>query len=193
MVLDFGLALDASGADLTLTRSGERIGTPKYMSPEQITGNSREVDARTDVYSLGVTLYEALTARAPFVGDDRESVFRAVTRGDTTPANRLNAHISRDLQLVLGGWLPTRVTRCPRRGPHARRPCTDAAWAAASIGARSASSRLECLPCAPSPPAPSPSLQPCCCRPASRAPLCPSPLRRRRLALALCCKRGAHR
>jgi len=68
-LIDFGLAkLAARGSEQSLTRTGQLIGTPQYMSPEQISGNG--VDARSDIYALGCLLYELLTGTAPFTGTD---------------------------------------------------------------------------------------------------------------------------
>jgi len=72
-ILDFGLA---KTADATVTEAGMRLGTPAYMSPEQTRGE--EVDARTDLWSLGVVLYEMLTARRPFRGDSNTAVIHAI-------------------------------------------------------------------------------------------------------------------
>ena len=65
-VVDFGLARDAS--EESLSRSGDMAGTPYYMSPEQVRARRHLVDHRTDVYSLGVVLYELLTLKRPFEG-----------------------------------------------------------------------------------------------------------------------------
>ncbi|MGH9057758.1 MAG: protein kinase domain-containing protein, partial [Acidimicrobiales bacterium] len=67
-VTDFGIAKAGLGRSGDLTRTGMVLGTPKYLSPEQIQG--REPDARADLYSLGVVLYESLVGQAPFVGDN---------------------------------------------------------------------------------------------------------------------------
>ena len=68
-ITDFGLARISGGVDLTQT--DEALGTPRYMSPEQALGRRTPLDGRTDVYSLGATLYELLTLATPFPGDDR--------------------------------------------------------------------------------------------------------------------------
>jgi serine/threonine protein kinase len=85
MVLaDFGLARTAAAAGLTQT--GEALGTPLYMSPEQVLGQRTEIDARTDVYGLGATLYEALTGRPPFQADDLAALLRLIlTQRPTSP------------------------------------------------------------------------------------------------------------
>jgi len=77
MVLaDFGLARTA--ATETLTQTGQALGTPLYMSPEQVLGKRNEVDGRTDVYGLGVTLYEALAGKPPFRPDDYAALMRMI-------------------------------------------------------------------------------------------------------------------
>ncbi len=68
VVLDFGLVFDLAGSTGRMTRSGEPLGTPAFMSPEQAGGRLDEIDARTDVYGLGATLYTLLTGRPPFEG-----------------------------------------------------------------------------------------------------------------------------
>jgi len=73
-ILDFGLA--KLGAPSDLTQAGVRLGTVAYMSPEQARGN--EADARSDIWSLGVVLYELLTGRRPFAGETTESVLYAI-------------------------------------------------------------------------------------------------------------------
>ena len=78
-LLDFGMAFQS--AEMSHTRPGYVLGSPHYMSPEQVRGE--RVDARSDLYSTGVTLYEILTGRRPFDGkteygsDDRTSARRA--------------------------------------------------------------------------------------------------------------------
>lgn len=76
VVADFGLAL--SDGDPALSLTGDLLGTPYYMSPEQAQLTETQVDHRTDVYSLGVTLYEALAGQRPFEGDSALEVFEAI-------------------------------------------------------------------------------------------------------------------
>ena len=85
-VLDFGLAKrQAEGADATvITQTGAVMGTPFYMSPEQVYGE-KTVDARTDVWSMGVILYEVLSGRKPFVGENFGQIFRAITQEPLRP------------------------------------------------------------------------------------------------------------
>lgn len=70
MLLDFGLARDISRDELTLTRTGERVGTPAYMAPEQLRGDAGAIDRRADVYALGLVLYEVALLERPFGGGD---------------------------------------------------------------------------------------------------------------------------
>jgi serine/threonine-protein kinase len=97
-LLDFGLARWEAG-DGTLTRDGDLLGTPAYMSPEQARGDAHRVDGRSDVYSLGVVLYEALTGQLPFRGDP-SSVLRRVLEEEPPPPRRLNRDVPRDLETV---------------------------------------------------------------------------------------------
>lgn len=90
-VADFGLA---SGRDLDrLTQSGAMIGTPSYMSPEQISGQREVIGAVSDVWSLGVILYEALTGQLPFDGDSLLSLAATVMRDDPKPPRSIDPKI----------------------------------------------------------------------------------------------------
>jgi len=103
VILDFGLARLEESDDATLTRSGQLIGTPAYMAPEQVSGqppHSRP-DRRTDIYSLGVTLYECLTLVRPFEAVTREQLYRKILSTDHEDPKRRNPSIPPDLKVVL--------------------------------------------------------------------------------------------
>ena len=96
-LFDFGLALGVEGE--RLTQSGGQLGTLHYMSPEQVRGEE-VLDARTDVYSLGATLYELLTLEAPFEGASRVQLEARIGEGRCAPVRELNPRVSRELALV---------------------------------------------------------------------------------------------
>ncbi len=98
-VTDFGLARLQSEAGLTHT--GDVIGTLRYMSPEQALGRLAAVDSRTDLYSLGITLYELLTLRPACDGADQATVVRQILDEAPAPAARLNPAIPRDLETIV--------------------------------------------------------------------------------------------
>jgi tetratricopeptide (TPR) repeat protein len=98
-VTDFGLAL-AIGSD-GLTRSGDRPGTLRYMSPEQLTGPRDRLDGRADVYSLGATLYELATGRPMFEGDDEELLARLVSDRTPPPPRSVCPTIPHDLETII--------------------------------------------------------------------------------------------
>jgi tetratricopeptide (TPR) repeat protein len=98
-ITDFGLAY--SRKDVGLTMTGELLGTIRYMSPEQSLAKRAPIDHRTDVYSLGVTLYEVLTLQPAFQGDDPVIVLKDIASKEPVPPRRLNPAIPRDLETVL--------------------------------------------------------------------------------------------
>ncbi len=100
VVLDFGVALlDDEGP--ALTRTGTSLGTPAYMSPEQLGDGRAPVGRATDVWSLGATLYEACTGRRPFEGPSWDALVRAVLHEEPPDPRGLSPHVSRDLAAVL--------------------------------------------------------------------------------------------
>jgi serine/threonine protein kinase len=97
-LMDFGVAKRDVG-DLTVTRTGEVLGTPAFMSPEQARGQSHDVDRRSDVYSLGVVLYQMLTGELPFRGTS-QMLLHQVLHDEPRRPRRLNDYIPRDLETI---------------------------------------------------------------------------------------------
>ena len=97
-VADFGLA--RVEGDTVLSKSGDIAGTYHYMSPEQVSGARSKVDARTDIFSLGVVLYELLTLQRPFSGDTTQQVTAQVTSFDPPEPSVLRAQCPRDLSVI---------------------------------------------------------------------------------------------
>jgi hypothetical protein len=97
-LMDFGLARRDEG-EITVTFEGQVLGTPAYMSPEQARGEAHQVDGRSDVYSLGVILYQLLTKELPFRGNPRMQMHQ-VMHQEPTPPRRRNPALPRDLETI---------------------------------------------------------------------------------------------
>jgi hypothetical protein len=100
MISDFGLAKDLARDGSGPTRSGAVLGTPTYMAPEQALGRTAEVGPASDVYALGVILYECLTGRPPFIGEVALDVMAAVVSDEPVPPSRLRPRLARDLDTI---------------------------------------------------------------------------------------------
>ena len=98
-VTDFGLARPQEDSGLTMT--GDLLGTARYMSPEQAQAGRAVVDLKTDVYSLGVTLYELQTPRPAFDGRDRRSLLHRIAVEEPRRPGRLNPSVPADMETVV--------------------------------------------------------------------------------------------
>ena len=98
-VADFGLA-KVTDESLILSKTGDGAGTWFYMSPEQVSGKRTGLDARTDIFSLGVVLYEMLTLQRPFVGDSSQQIAEQIDRWDPPVADKVRSHCPRDLAVI---------------------------------------------------------------------------------------------
>lgn len=100
VILDFGLAHDEESDRFELTQTGDFFGTPAYMSPEQISAHRIHLDHRTDIFSLAVSLYEALTLRRPFDSQSREEIYQSILTKEPVDPRKHNLAISRDVAVV---------------------------------------------------------------------------------------------
>jgi hypothetical protein len=113
-LMDFGIARDDKLSDLTETGTG--LGTPSYMSPEQILGD--KLDFRSDIFSLGIVLYQMATGRKPFVEDDSRTVMQKIRLDRYTSPRKLNPEVPRGLERIMA--------RCMEKMPANRYPTTQA-------------------------------------------------------------------
>lgn len=111
-ITDFGIAHIEDLEDTQQTRAGDLLGTPAYMSPEQVTGHV--VDGRADIFSLGVILYEAATGQSPFKGDNLAALFRSITGDHPQEPASLNPAIPMALSDT--------IMKCLEKDPQYRMP-----------------------------------------------------------------------
>jgi serine/threonine-protein kinase len=112
-VADFGLA-HLVDSESELTRTGSSLGTPLYMSPEQVEGKAGAISPRTDVFALGTILYEILTGQAPHPGETLMEIYGRIIRNDPVPPKRMNPNVPADLQTI--------VLKCLEKDPRRRYP-----------------------------------------------------------------------
>ncbi len=98
-IADFGLAIDVEATRMTTV--GSVMGTILFMAPEQIRGEGERIDGRTDVYALGVTLFELLTLELPYTGRTQQMYMSQVLTSEARRARSLNDRVSRDLETVI--------------------------------------------------------------------------------------------
>ena len=96
-VVDFGLAIHES---IQSDRRGESAGTPGYMSPEQVRGETHRLDGRSDLWSAGVILYEMLTGRCPFAGATVDELFDEIKYREPRPPRQIAPHIPAELERI---------------------------------------------------------------------------------------------
>lgn len=105
VVSDFGLAHSLEGGEFALTRTGEMLGTPAYMAPEQVTG--KEITPATDIYSLGIVMFEMVTGRLPFSGKNWQEVAHARLEQSPPSPKSLQPDLNDDWSLVIRKCMQT--------------------------------------------------------------------------------------
>ncbi len=114
---DFGLAHFVD-SELELTRTGTALGTPMYMSPEQVHGDSKAILPQSDVWALGAILYEAVTGRPPHLGESAREIYDHILREELVPPRALSPKVARDLETI--------ILKALERDPHRRYPSAQA-------------------------------------------------------------------
>lgn len=111
-VADFGLARLAEAEDQGLTNPGAVVGTLPYMAPEQVTGKLADIDRRTDIWALGVILYEVLAGKRPFAGEDQETLAGQIVAAAPERPRQLNPKLDANLERI--------ILHCLKKQPHER-------------------------------------------------------------------------
>jgi len=138
-IMDFGLARPTGTTDLT--RTGTTLGTVAYMSPEQACGE--DVDHRTDIWSLGVVLFEMLTGKRPFAGDRDQAVIYSILNDEPTPVCDLRTGTPREVDAIIGEML----AKAPDARPQsAERIATDLEKLSRALDFRAAASAAAAEP-----------------------------------------------
>lgn len=101
VLLDFGLAHDVEGDDITVSLTGVPLGTPAYSPPEQIESSRGRLDGRSDIYALGATLYECLTLRKPHEGSSRDSVYWSILSRTPEDIGKFLPGVPDDLRVIV--------------------------------------------------------------------------------------------
>ena len=100
LLTDFGLAKQIDRAEQGLTQTGQIMGTPAYMPPEQADGDLARIDRRADIYALGATLYHALTGQPPFAGQTAMQIVFKVLHTEVAPPRKLRPELDLDLETI---------------------------------------------------------------------------------------------
>lgn len=113
-VADFGLARRFGDESLGLTVTGDLLGTPNYMAPEQINGRTRDVGPATDVYALGAVLYATLVGRPPFKSESVSETLQKICDAEAVPPRQLNRSVPGNLEII--------CLKCLEKAPASRYP-----------------------------------------------------------------------